>query len=66
MPLEPVYLGSDVAIDNIALLVLETPGDDDQKIAFAYPEPFFYLAFDSPGACDAVLAADSDMVCPEH
>lgn len=66
MPLEPVYLGPDVAVDNIALLVLETPGDDNQKIALAYPEPFFDLAFDPPGACDAVLTADPDMICPEH
>ncbi len=64
--LEPVYLGPDVAVDNIAFLVLETPGNDDQEIAFAYPESLLDLAFDAPCACDAVLAADTDVVCPEH
>ena len=66
MPLEPVDLGSDVAVDDIALLVLETPGDDNQEVAFAYPEPLLDLALDPPGACDAVLATDAYVVCPEH
>jgi len=66
MLLEPVYLGPDVTIDDIALLVLETPGNNDQEIAFAYPEPLLDLALDPPHACDAVLATDADVVGPEH
>lgn len=64
--LEPVYLGPDVAVDDIALLVLETPWNNDQEIPLADPEPLLDLALDPPGARDTVLAADTDMVCPEH
>jgi len=66
MPLEPVYLGLDVAVDNIALLVLETPGNNDQEIAFAYPEPLLDFALDPSGTRDAILATDADVICPEH
>ena len=66
MPLEPVYLRSDVTVDDIALFILETPGNDNQEIAFADPEPLLDLTFDPPGARDAVLTADTDVVCPEH
>ncbi len=64
---EPVYLGPDVPVDDIALLVLETPGgDDNQEVAFAYPEPLLDLALYSSRARDAVLAADADVICSEH
>jgi hypothetical protein len=63
---EPVYLGPDVPVDDIALLILETPGDDNQEVAFAYPEPLLDLALYSSRARDAVLAADADVVCSEH
>jgi hypothetical protein len=64
--LEPVYLGFDVPVDDIALLILETPGDDDQEVTFTYPEPLLNLAFDPSRARDTILATDTDMVCPEH
>ena len=66
MLLEPVYLRLDVPVDDIALLVLETPGDDDQEVTFAYPEPLLDLTLDPSRARDTVLAADADVVCPEH
>jgi len=50
--LEPVYLGPDVAVDDIALLVLETPWNNDQEIPLADPEPLLDLALDPPGARD--------------
>lgn len=64
--LKPVYLRPDITVDDITLLVLKTPGDDDQEVTFAYPEPLFDLAFNPSGARDAVFAADTDVVCPEH
>lgn len=64
--LEPVDLGLAVAEDDVALFVLETPGDDDQEVAFPDPGPLLYLAFDAPHAGDPVVAADADMVGPEH
>jgi hypothetical protein len=66
MLLEPVHLGPDVTIDDIALLILETPGNNNQEIAFAYPESLLDLALDPPHPRDAVLATDADVVCPEH
>ena len=64
--LEPVYLGPDIAVDNVALLILETPGNDDKKIPFTYPEALLDLALDPPGPCNTVLTTDPYVVCPEH
>jgi len=65
-PLEPVYLSPDVAVDDITLLVLEAPGNDDKKIPFTYPEALLDLALDPPGPCNTVLTTDPYVVCPEH
>jgi len=64
--LEPVNLGPDVTVDDVALFILETPGNNNQEVALAYPEPLLDLALDPPHARDTVLATDADMVCPEH
>lgn len=66
MPLEPVHLRPDVAVDDVTFFVLETPGNDNEEIPFAYPETFLDLALDPPDTCHAVLAADPYMVCPKH
>jgi hypothetical protein len=64
--LEPFYLGLDVAVDDVALLVLEAPGNDDEEVAFSYPESLFYLSLDPAHPCDAVGAPDTDVICPQH
>ena len=51
---------------DVALLVLETPWDNNEYVSFTYPDPLFDLSLDSSGACYAVSAFDADMVGPEH
>jgi len=51
---EPVYLGRCVSINDIALLILEIPGNNDQDIAFTNPNPLLDFALDPPKARDAV------------
>jgi hypothetical protein len=64
--LKPFSLGSDVPVEDIAFLVLETPGNDEQEITLAYPHPFFYLPFNAAGSGHSVKTADSYMICSEH
>ena len=64
--LEPIDLGLDITVDDIALLILETPGNNNQEIAFTDPEPLLDLTLDPTGARHTVLASDTYMVCPEH
>ena len=63
---QPVRLGRQVAVDDIALLVLETPGGDDHDVAFPDPGALLDLSFDSSHACDAIVAPYPDMVGPHH
>ena len=63
---EPLRQGSRVAVDDIAFLVLETPGDDHQDVSFPDPDLLLDLALDPPGARHPVEAAEPDLVCPEH
>jgi hypothetical protein len=65
-PFEPIYLCPDISVDDIAFLVLETPGNDDEEVPFTYPETFPDLALDPPDACYAVLTTDPYVVCPKH
>jgi hypothetical protein len=43
-----------VSVNDITLCILETPGSNDQGIAFPYPDPFLHLSFDSAQAGDPV------------
>jgi hypothetical protein len=63
---QPVSLGREVAVDNIALVILEAPWRDNQDIPFPDPDPLFDLPFDPAHAGNPVIAADADMVCPHH
>lgn len=63
---EPVRLGWQVAVDDIALLVLKTPGRDNNYIAFPYPGALLDLPLDSAHAGNPIVAPDPDMVCPHH
>ena len=53
-------------MQDIALLILEAPGDNDQDIALADPCPLLDLSLDPSHPVDTVGAADLDMVCPHH
>jgi hypothetical protein len=63
---QPVYLGRQVAVDDIALIILETPRDNNQGIPFPDPDALFYLPLDPPHTGDPVKTAHTDMVCPHH
>lgn len=63
---QPVRLGRQVAVDDIAFLVLETPGSDNHNVAFPYPGAFLDLSLDSAHTGDTVITSDTDVVCPHH
>jgi len=63
---QPVSLRLEIPVNNIAFLILETPGDDKHGIAFAYPGPLLNLTLDPAHAGDTVNALDTDMVCSHH
>jgi len=66
VPLEPFDLRPGIPVRDITLLVLETPGDDDEEVALADPEAFLDLALDPPHPGDAIGAPDRDMVGTKH
>jgi hypothetical protein len=63
---QPVRLGREVPVDNIALVILEAPGSDDQDIPFPDPDPLFDLALDPAHPGNPVIASHPDMICPHH
>ena len=63
---QPVCLRRQVPVQDIALLVLETPRDDDEDIAFPDPGALLDLALDPAHPLGAILAADADMVGAHH
>ena len=66
VPLQPVDLGTGVAVVDIALFVLEAPRNDDQEIPFTDPQPFLDLSLDPAHTGDPVSASDRDVVCTKH
>ena len=66
IPPEPLNLRAGIAIYNIAFLILECPGDNDQNIPFPYPDLLFYLPLDPAHPGHPVKAPDPDMVCAHH
>lgn len=63
---EPVYLGRKIAVQDVALLVLKAPRDDDQDISLADPGPLLDLPLDPAHPFNAIGTADLDVVCPHH
>jgi hypothetical protein len=66
IPFQPLDLGNGVAVDDIALVVLETPGDDDQDVPFTNPDLLLDFALDPAHPGDPVKTPHPDMVCPHH
>lgn len=54
MAAEPVHLGGGVPVDDITLLVLEIPWNDNEDISFSDPNSLFDLTFDTPKTCYSV------------
>lgn len=63
---EPLDLRRQVAVQDIAFLILETPWNHDQRISFTYPGSFLDLPFDPSHPGDTIDASDPDMICPEQ
>jgi len=63
---QPVGLRLEVPVDDIAFLILDAPGNDNDGIAFAYPLSLLYLALDPAHAGNTVNTLDADMICPHH
>jgi hypothetical protein len=63
---QPVCLRGQVPVEDIAFLILETPRDHDEDVAFADPCPLLDLALDPAHPLNAIVAADADMVCAHH
>lgn len=65
-PAEPVHLRSGVPVDDVALIVLKRPGDDDQDVTLADPDLLLDLALDPPSPGHPVLPPNADMVGSHH
>ena len=63
---QPVNLWRQVPVDNITLIVLETPRRDNQRITFPDPDPLFDLPLDSSHAGYPVKTPHADMICAHH
>ena len=66
VPAQPFHLRTGIPVDDIALFILEIPGDDNEDVPFTDPDFLFYLALDPPHAGDAIETTDTDMVCTHH
>jgi len=63
---QPVSLGWQVTVDDIAFLILETPGGDNQDVTFAYPCALLDLSLDPAHPGDTIVTPDPDMICTHH
>jgi hypothetical protein len=63
---QPVCLRGQVTVEDIAFLILETPRDHDEDVAFADPCPLLDLPLDPAHPHHAIVTADADMVCAHH
>jgi len=63
---QPVCLGREVPVDNIALVILEAPWSDNQDISFPDPDPLFDFALDPAHPGNSIIASHPDMICSHH
>lgn len=63
---QPVRLGWQVTVDDIALVILKAPGGNDQDIPFPDPDALFDLALDPSHPADPVITPYPDMISPHH
>ncbi len=66
VPSQPLNLGTGVPVDDVALVVLEAPGDDDEDVPFANPDLLLDLALDPAHPVDAVKTPHPDMIGAHH
>ncbi len=63
---EPLDLGPGVTVNDIGLVVLETPGDHDEDIPLADPDFLLDLALYPSHPGDPVEASYPDVICAHH
>jgi hypothetical protein len=63
---QPVRLGFEVTVDDVAFSLLETPGNNNNSVAFPDPSAFFIFPLILTHERYTVKAADRNMVCPMH
>ena len=63
---EPFNLRTCIPVDDIAFLILEVPGNDNEDVSFTDPDFLFDLSLDPPHPCHAIKTADTDMICTHH
>jgi len=66
VPSQPLHLRTGVPVGNIALVVLEAPGDDDEDISLTNPDLLLDLSLDPSHPGYPVKAPHPDMVCAHH
>lgn len=64
--MQPLNLKAGITIDDITLIILEIPRDNDQDVPLTDPDPLFDRALDPAHAGNAVKTPDTDMVCAHH
>jgi hypothetical protein len=66
IPSQPFDLWPGIPVNNVALIVLETPGDDNQDVALADPDFFLDFSLDPSETGDPVETFYPDVVCTHH
>lgn len=66
VPPQPFHLGAGVAVDDIALVVLKTPGDHDQDVPLPDPDLLLDLSLDPSHPGDSVITFHPDVVRAHH
>lgn len=66
VPPQPLHLRTGIPVNDIAFVILEAPGDDDEDVPFTDPDLLLDLALDSPQPGDPVKALHPDVVGPHH
>jgi hypothetical protein len=66
VPSEPFDLGAGVPVDDIAFIVLEAPGDDDEDVALANPDLLLDLSLDPAHPGDPVVTFHPDVIGAHH
>lgn len=63
---QPFDLGSCVSIDDICLIILKAPWDDNKDVSFADPDLLFDLSFNPAHAGYTIYTFNPDVVRSHH
>ena len=63
---KPLDLRLCISVNNVSLVVLELPRNDNEDITFANPDSFLDLTLDSAHTGNSVIASHTDVIGAEH